>query len=195
MTHFKPHLIQGLLISFFAFLRISNVAPHSAKQFDPLVHFLRKDVIFCSPGAHLILKWTKTLQDHKLHHLVQIPALDNVHLCPVRALRALFDSRQLSPEAPLFVTSSYTHLPILDSHIRNALRSILRTLNLPLDGFSFHTFRRSGATFVFDHNVSIQNIMIHGSWRSSAVWIYLQNASIAPSVVPQTFATHIPSYF
>ena len=34
------------LISFFAFWIISNVAPDSARQFYPLAHFLRKDVIF-----------------------------------------------------------------------------------------------------------------------------------------------------
>ena len=191
-----PHLFRAIfLTAYFAFLRMSNVAPHSTKQFDPSKHFLRQDAIFGHPGIHLIVKWTKTLQDHRSHHIVQLPELHNPYLCPVRALRSLLSSRPLPPTAPLFATIRPPHPQIIDTHIRNALKSILQSLNIPPASFGFHTFRRSGATFAFDHNVSLQNIMSHGLWRSSAVWIYLQNASLAPSTIPCTFRAHIPPSF
>ena len=67
-----PHLFRAIfLTAYFAFLRMSNIAPpHSMKQFDPSERCLRQDAIFGDPGAHLIVKWTKTLQDHKAHHIV-----------------------------------------------------------------------------------------------------------------------------
>ena len=97
-----PILFRAIfLTAFFAFLRMSNVASHSARAFDPDHHFLRQDLIFADPGGHLLIKWTKTLQSFNSHHIVQLPILDNIMLCPVRALRALLSSRPLSPSQPL----------------------------------------------------------------------------------------------
>ena len=191
-----PILFRAIfLVAFYAFLRMSNIAPHSKAQFDKSRHLLRKDVIFGYPGAHIILKWYKTLQNHKSHHIIQIPVIDNPYLCPVKALHKLLNSRPLPPDAPLFATIYHPHSQILDTPVREALKSILKHRAMPTTGFSFHTFRRSGATFAFNHNVQLQHIMAHGSWRSSAVWEYLQNASQAASIVPLTFSSNIPSSF
>ena len=189
-----PILFRAIfLCAFYAFLRMSNVAPHSIARFDPDKHFLRQDVIFAPPGAHLIIKWTKTLQDNKSHHVVQLPTIENMYLCPVRALKALLKSRQLPPTSPLFASQTPPFNHILDSHIRQALKTILSIRNISHRGHGFHTFRRSGATLAFDHSIPLQNIMSHGLWRSSAVWTYLQNASHSPTIIPSTFASVIPS--
>ena len=191
-----PLLFRAIfLTAFFAFLRMSSIAPHSKKAFDPSRYLLRKGVLFASPGAHLIIKWTKTLQDRKAHPIVQLPSINNMYLCPVRAIRALLSSRSLPPSAPLFAVSHPPYNQIIDTHIRDALKHILRHLSIPLLGHGFHTFRRSGATFCFNKNVALQNIMSHGLWRSSAVWSYLQNPSEAASIIPLTFSAHIPPTF
>ena len=49
----------AFLLSFFSFLRISNLVPHSIKTFDPLKQLARGDIIFANPDAHIIAKWTK----------------------------------------------------------------------------------------------------------------------------------------
>ena len=55
-----PILFRAIfLTAFYGFLRMSNIAPHSSKKFDHNHHFLRQDLIFAPPGAHLI-KWTFT---------------------------------------------------------------------------------------------------------------------------------------
>ena len=51
------------LQAFFAFLRLSNVAPTSAAVFDNLRHIFRRDIVFGYPEAHLILKWGKVIID------------------------------------------------------------------------------------------------------------------------------------
>ena len=131
---------------------MSNTALHSSTKFDPDRHFLRRDVQFLPPGAHILIKWTKTLQDNKSYHIIQLPFLDNIYLCPVRALQALLRSRDLPPSAPLFATIHYPHIQFIDTHIRDALRKILQLRNILPTGHGFHTFRRSGATFAFVHS-------------------------------------------
>ena len=71
--------------------------------------------------------------------------------------------------------------------VRKALTSVLQIVGLPKEGFSFHMFRRSGATLALDSEVALDYIKIHGGWRSDAVWSYLAKASVAPSKVAATF--------
>ena len=101
-----PILYRAIfLTAFYGFFRMSNIAPHSASKFDPNYHFTRRDIIFGPPGIHMVIKWTKTLQHHRSHHIVQLPTIQNHFLCPVRALRALLTSRILPPSAPLFANN------------------------------------------------------------------------------------------
>ena len=92
----------------------------------------------------------------------QIPEIRNAWLCPVRALRTLLTSRPLPPTSPLFANKFYPHSQIIDTHVRDALKTILSSLKISLMGHGFHLFWRSGAKLAFDHNVPLQNIMAHG---------------------------------
>ena len=121
-------------MAFFTFLCMSNIAPHSKSAFVPFRHILRQDVLFLHPGAHILLKWTKTLQDRSAHHFVQIPKLINSHLCPVKAIQELMQSKPLPPHAPLFVHKNYPHHPVIDTTIRDALRTVLTHLHIPTRG-------------------------------------------------------------
>ena len=168
-----------------------NIAPHSRVKFDPGRHLLRQNIIFASPGAHILLKWSKTIQKRAAHQFVQIPQLPNPDLCPVSALQSLLDSRPLPSTAPLFVHEKPDCPIVIDTTIRDALKSVLSHIGLPSEGFGFHVFCRSGATVAFDHQVPLEHIMAHGLWRSNAVWNYLQTSSLAPSSVPLAFASLI----
>ena len=191
-----PLLYRAIfLMAFFAFLRMSNITPHSARLFHQDTHILRQYVTFKPPGACILIKWTKTLQDYRSHHIVQLPTIQNVYLCPVQALKALLASRVLPPTASLFANNFPPYAQVIDTHIRDALKAILRAKGIPTTGHGFHTFRRSGATLAFDNNVPLQNIIAHGLWKSSSVWTYLQNASLAPSIIPSTFSSVIPPHF
>ena len=76
-----PHFRAALLVAVFAFFRMPNVAPHSRVKFDP----------------HILVKWTKTLQEKSAHHFVQVPSLRNKVSCPVSAIQQLLASRKLVP--------------------------------------------------------------------------------------------------
>ena len=145
-----PLYRAAFLLDFFGFLRMSTIAPHSIQKFDYFRHLNRQDVIFATPGAHILLKWTKTLQDRVGHHVVQIPHQDHPLLCPILALKNLLNSRPLSPSFPLFASNQHPFHPVIDTHIRDVLRSITVSLNLDPVAYGFHAFRRSGATLAFD---------------------------------------------
>ena len=51
----------AFLTSFFSFLRISNLVPHSIEMFDHMRQFSSADVIFAPPCAHLIVKLSKPI--------------------------------------------------------------------------------------------------------------------------------------
>ncbi len=74
------------LVAFHGFFRISNLLPVSAQSFDINKHLARGDVILDDTTAHIIVKWSKTLQ-HKQGRVIQLTAIPGSSLCPVRALQ------------------------------------------------------------------------------------------------------------
>ena len=129
------------LLSFYSFLRMSNLVPHSISDFSPLKHLARGDVIFKSNKVILLLKWSKTMQSNNEIKLIHVPRIPRSSVCP-------------------------------DTKVRRHFHLILSRLGLAASGFTFHSFRRSGATFAFNNNVALQNIQRHGTWTSDCVWRY-----------------------
>ena len=68
-------------------------------------------------------------------------------------------------------------------------------MDLPLLGYGFHTFRRSGATIAYDADISVASIQMHGAWRSNSVWSYISDNTSQSLQVPlalQTLANSLP---
>ena len=57
------------------------------------------------------------------------------------------------------------------------------------DFITFHSFRRSGASLAFSHNVPLQEIQWHGTWTSDCVWRYVTDSTDCGSKVATTFAS------
>ena len=178
------------LLAFFTFLRISNFAPLSVSQFDTSRHLTRGDVVWGHPGAHIIIKWAKNMQERKECHVIQIPHIKNTLLCPVKTLHSYFKKYPHGFASPMFV-NPLNSLPITQSNIRQALANISKILNIPPGYITFHCFRRSGATFAFNHNVALQNIQHHGAWKSQAVWLYLTQSHQGTARVAAAFSKHV----
>ena len=79
-------LTVALSFGFFAYLRISNLAPPTATTFDATRHTTFGDVFLRNEGLLLSVKWTKTRQNR---HPVSIPLpeLGSSLICPFRAWR------------------------------------------------------------------------------------------------------------
>ena len=109
-----------------------------------------------------------------------------------------YNSSQTSFTSPL---SSFIGFPgwlsfqdgsLSQSLLRKRLATILKLMDLPLLGFGFHTFCRSGATLAFDSNIPLHNIKKHGVWNSDAVWSYISdNTSLQVPLLFQHLANSL----
>ena len=156
-----------------------------ASAFDLGRYLTQGDIIWGTPGAHIIIKWAKALQTRGQFQVVQIPSLSNLLLCPVTALQLYQKQCPLHINKPMFCFRDKS--VVTQTHIRSALATVLQHLQLPPDQFTFHAIRRLGATLAFNNNVQLQNIQVHGGWRSSAVWSYLTSTQKAAGQVASTF--------
>ena len=177
------------LIAFFVFLRISNVAPQSLSQFDPSRHLTPADVKISKKYMKLIIKWSKTMQTRDRAHTITLPKLYPSPLCPVTALISAMSQYSPGPQDPLFqVRTPEGYKPITESRLRKVLSKLIVQTGLPKGHFTFHTFRRSGATLAYNAHVPIQSIKSHGSWTSDCVWTYIQQNNNLSADIASSFA-------
>ena len=100
-------LKSAILLDYFAFFRISHLVPHTIGSYDILKHLARADIFFAHPGAHILLKWSKTMQMNNSVRVIKIPALGASPLCPISALKKLLDNTPNQPNNPLFQIKCY----------------------------------------------------------------------------------------
>ena len=97
---------------------------------------------------------------------------------------------------PLFqYKSSKGWVLLTDNQVRAHFKLILKKLNLQDSNLTFHTFRRSGATYAFNSNVNLQHIQSHGTWMSECIWRYITLDLNTSSQVALAFQKqlHIPT--
>ena len=178
------------LTAFFGFLRLSNLTHHSAATFDPSRHITPGDVFFAKKFVKILIKWSKTIQTRDKCHILSLPRLKSSILCPHRALKELFQMYAPSENEPLFqvMTPGGWRL-LIDSRVRKTLAKLNSKLGYPPGYFTFHTFRRSGATLAYNSDIPVQKIKHHGSWTSECVWRYIQQDQTMGEHVASAFAT------
>ena len=177
------------LISFFAFLQISNVAPHARGAFDPTVHLTPSDIAISRKLMKITLKWSKTIQSRDKTHVVMVPRLRSSILCPVSALQTAIAEYKPSPHDPLFqkrVNSQWQ--PLIESCTRKVLSKINVSMGYDRNHFTFHSFRRSGASLAYNSYMPIRNIKHHSSWMSDCVWTYIQENQKSTCAIALAFA-------
>ena len=176
------------LLSFYSFLRLSNLVPHAMNQFSPLKHLARGDVIFRPGKAVILVKWSKTMQNNDQVKLITVPRIPKSNLCPVSALLNVLSLVPEGANLPLFqIKVAREWVPLTDSRVRRHFDNVLGRLQLRNTGYTPHAFRRSGATFAFNNNVDLQNIQRHGTWTSDCVWRYITDSADAGEQVANMF--------
>ena len=164
----------AILLSFFGFLRLSNLCSTSYSAFDPTRHLTPTDVLFTSRYVKIILKWSKTIQSRNKAQVITLPRLKHSPLCPHRALKAIMSTSD-QPHRPLLHLNTLEGFkPLIDSRMRKSMSYIIKKLGFPKSYVTFHSLRRSGATLAYNAHVPLADIKLHGSWASDCVWTYIQ---------------------
>ena len=184
-------LAVALSLGFFAYIRVSNLAPPSLTDFDPSRHSTIMDVVDVGDTLLFHLKWSKTRQSTRHPFVIPVPALGESPLCPVRVWRRYLTLLAVPSENschPLLVTTDDPRGQVITiSALRAMFREILSLAQLHLFGYTPHSLRRGGATFSFQAGVALDAIKHHGTWRSSAVEAYLFNLPALASPVASNF--------
>ena len=177
-----------ILMGFFRFYRLSTLVPPSVSAFSITRFPTHGDVVWGAPGAHIITKCSENMQVSRQVHVVQLPALEDSSICPATALRSIVSTNPNHSDHPLFTVAIQSGPRILTaSKVRSAFRSLVQAIGLPPADYGFHSLRRSGAYWAFDHNMDLDHIKVHGGWRSDALWRYLIRTPAAASSVAKTF--------
>ena len=177
-----------ILLGFFGFFRLSTLVPPSVSAFSKSRFPTHGDVIWGAPGAHIIIKCSKSMQTSGQVHVVQLPSLQDRTICPVTALRAIVSSNPSHADTPLFSTSTHSDTRVMTApSVRLTFKHIISNIGLPPAEFGFHSLRRSGACWAFDHNMDLDHIKVHGGWKSDAIWRYLIRTPAAAGSVARTF--------
>ena len=177
-----------ILTAFFGFFCLSNIAPHAVAEFDCTRHFTGADVFFQKNEVKLLLKWSKTFQSRDQYKLVALPRLFPSPLCPYKALKDLYSLYTPGANNPLFQIRSASGWQVLTySRVRKTLSKINTLMGLPSNYYTFHAFRRSGASLAYDADIPIKEIKEHGTWASDCVWRYIQPSQTAGQQVSKKF--------
>ena len=168
---------------------MSNIAPRTLQAYDPRRHTNLRDVIKRGPHLHIRLRWTKTLQSLQQAVYVPVGALPGHQLDPVAAWReyagAVAAQGAQPPDAPLLLR--YTKdgwRPMSQSLLRSQFNQALQAAGLQHKHYTLHSLRRGGATTAYYAGVPVKDIMIHGTWISDAILLYLKSLPpVASSVV------------
>ena len=186
-TVYTP-LIVALSFGFFGFLRISNLAPQTAADFDPKRHTTVGDVLLQNQGLILNLKWSKTRQNCRNAISIPLPALGRSLLCPLKAWLTYMRQRQdikITVDSPLLLNEAGK--PITIPVLRRLFHDACELAGMADVGYTPHSLRRRGATFAYHAGVQLDSIKHHGTWRSNTVDSYLFAQPIFESPVAVSF--------
>ena len=106
---------------------------------------------------------------------IPIPVLKNNVLCPVSAVKDLFESvGSVENNAPLFSFKVKGQLKMIThSSFVNALKKVLEVCGINSSEYSGHSFLRGGASHAFKCNIPAALIKIQGDWKSNAYLRYI----------------------
>ena len=167
----------GLIFGFLGYMRLSNLAPQTAGEFDPTRHTSWNDIVVLKEGVIIKIKWSKTLQSVKGTTPVPLPALRGSVVCLKSAWNEYVAALPEVPHAastPLLLSTVTPRGKIITApKLRAMFNRVVAAAGLCGEGLTPHSLRRGGATASFLSGVPVSHIKAHGTWRSSAVEGYL----------------------
>lgn len=193
----KLHVVlkAAFLTAFFGFLRKSSLLPQSPLSFNREKHLSRSSFVIHENSIIVNVLWSKTLQYNQKVIRIPLYCINNSPLCPVKALKQMFDMIPASHTAPAFVYPDATGqlISLSSSTFVYYLRYFIAKTGVDPSKYSGHSFRRSGCNFATTCGVSLPQLMIHGDWSSLAVTNYFDNDLDVRSSVMKAMVDKISS--
>ena len=158
-------------LSFFAFLRIGELAVQSATKPNYVIHL--GDLVFDHKSVNLTMHTYKhsTKRQPVTLHIQAQPS----PICPVTALKQFLELRG-NAQGPLFCFPDLR--PITKPYVVSNLAQVLKAAGFNPQVFKGHSFRIGAATFAASQGLSSTQIQQMGRWHSTAFQKYIRIDSI-----------------
>ena len=178
MDHDAQSARTAILLGFTTLLRQSNLLPGSLSGNDHCIR--RRDCVLEDDILWVTINSSKTIHDPAKRVVIPITAFPSKY-CPVAAWLQYIHRLPLDPDAPALMLSPIH--PLTPQKLNAYMRVILGILALPeANKVTVHSLRRSGAQAAAANGATKDDLMIHGTWATSAINSY----------VPQRLYTEVP---
>ena len=162
----------SFLLAFFCLFRKKNVCPESSEPSNEKT--LRRkhiEVDLETNIVHIYCNFSKTNQFGSSDLVIPVPGNADPKLDLVHHLSTLFALVDAEPDQPAFTygTGKFVHYKLFTQR----LKSLLSSCGLDPSLYSGHSFRRGGASFLYQVGGSILQIMSSGDWSSNCFTRYL----------------------
>ena len=178
---------SAILLSYFTFLRQSNVLTTSAEPWGGAHTLSRSDVVLGREGAYVTVRSSKTTSRQEPPRILFIPKMSSSRYCLLQA----YALNVLTVPAPSHA-AAFTlpcSVPLTAQATLGAVRSAMRAAghNNP-GGLTLHGLRRGAALASVATGATLEDIRATGLWRSDAVYNYVPRSvfSSAPSALATT---------
>jgi hypothetical protein len=168
------NLDAAFTLAFAGFLRMGEITYTTKERKAPsfsAIKVTRSDIQFSSNLDHMLLRLKRSKTDSE-HHGVSITiAATGDDLCPVQAMKRLFDEDRKDPLSPLF---SLDGGAFSAAAVQALLVKRLTAANVLAKGYSGHSFRKGAAQHAKDHGFTDSQIQQLGRWTSNAFRLYCE---------------------
>ena len=160
------------LVAFYCLFRKKNVCPESSEPSQEKT--LRRKHIEVDQRNNIVYiycNFSKTNQFGSSDLIIPVPGNEDPKLNLVKHLSNLFADVDADPDQPAFTYSPdrLVHYKLFTERLKSALLSC----GLEPSLYSGHSFRRGGASFLYQVGGSILQIMSSGAWSSTCFTRYL----------------------
>ena len=162
----------AFLMSFYGLLRKKSVVPR-AGPLDPNKVLVRRHFSIHEPTntVYVYLGFSKTNQFGARDLVLPILGNSDPALDPVRHLQLLFSRVDAAADAPAFSYAPDKYITY--NSFSRRLKSLLTSSGYQASQYSGHSFRRGGATFLYQCGGSTLMIQSSGDWSSTVFTRYL----------------------
>jgi hypothetical protein len=163
------NLKTAICVAFTTFLRSGEFTWNSCNSSSSQFHLSRRHVTFNHNSATVILPTSKT-DPFRKGTAIQLASSPSSSICPVNALRHLFNRFPRDPSHPLF---SRTFGPFNRQYVVDKVKELLLRAGITTVGFSGHSLRKGAAVSAAANGISKDDIKLLGRWKSDAVDVYI----------------------
>ena len=186
-----------VLIAFFGALRLGNLCPSGPGRKWASVEGRVVAMGHCevdATGQTLIvtLQYSKTIQFRERVHRIQLDAVPEAALCPVRAFTELQRLRAAQPEqiGPVGAVARFgmdaDAIWSCEAVLRRLEAVVPRVVSTPHEKghLTRHSFRRGFVKLAVERGVAPERVMLHGDWKElRTVRDYAAGAAVVTDVV------------